>query len=339
MARLSIRKSASFCHQLGVSLNAGVDVLQVLQRETEHGNRTFRRHLAEVAENVGHGGTLSEAMGACGTYFPPLMRELVSVGEETGRLESVLFRLAEHYQQLLKLRRTFFLGMFWPCLELTAAVLIIGGLITLPPMLFGVSIPVFGLSGARGAAIYFGIVAAVLVGGTVIGYGLSRGWFGTLPGRLLVHIPGVGKALKTMALARHAWTLSLALDAGVDAGRAMRLALQSTNLYYFTRHIEKVARAVECGRQFHEALQETNAFPHDYLSTVKNAELSGTEGASLAHLSQEYQQQAETASTTLTVIASMIILGLVFGLLIFMVFYLVFNLYLKPINEALEMTK
>ncbi|MFO7902928.1 MAG: type II secretion system F family protein [Pirellulaceae bacterium] len=327
------------CHRLGISLNAGVDVLQVLQREAEHGPRAFRRNMSEVREKVSHGMSLSEAMRDGGSYFPPLMCELIHVGEETGRLDSVLLRLAEHYQQLITLRRKFLSGLLWPGLELGFAILVIGALIALPPMLFGVSIPVFGLSGARGAVIYFGIVLAVVLGGAAAGYGLTRGWFGTLPGRLIVHVPVVGKAIKTMALARHAWTLSLALDSGVEAGRAMRLALQSTHLRYFTRHIEQVAVDIQSGRQFHEALQRTRAFPHEFLTTLENAELSGTEGASLSRLSEDYQQQAESATTTLAVVGSMFIMGLVFGLLIFMIFYLVVNLYLKPINEALDMTR
>ncbi|MFW6168842.1 MAG: type II secretion system F family protein [Planctomycetota bacterium] len=339
MARLSIRQAAKTCHRLGISLNAGVDVLQVLQREAEHGPRAFRRNMTEVGRKVSHGASLAEALRECDCYFPPLMYELIGVGEETGRLDRVLLRLAEHYEQLVALRRKFLAGLLWPALELCAAILVIGALIALPPMLFGVSIPVFGLSGARGASIYFGIVFAVVLGGAVIGYGLTRGWFGTLPGRLIVHVPVVGKAIKTMALARHAWTLSLALDAGVDARRAMRLALQSTRLRYFTQHIEEVAVDIQRGSQFHEALQRTRAFPPEFLSTLQNAELSGTEGASLSRLSEEYQQQAESAATTLAVVGSMIIMGLVFGLLIFMVFYLVVNLYLKPLNEALEMTR
>lgn len=339
MARLRIRQAAKMCHRLGVSLNAGVDVLGVLQREADHGSRDFRRNMSELKEKVSQGLSLAEAMRECGTYFPPLMCELIRVGEETGRLESVLLRLAEHYEQLIALRRKFLSGLLWPSLELGAAILIIGALIALPPMLFGVTIPVFGLSGTRGAAIYFGVVFAVVLGGLVIGYGLTRGWFGSLPGRLIVRIPVVGKAIKTMALARHAWTLSLALDAGVDAERAMHLALQSTQLRYFTRHAEQVAVDIRSGRQFHEALQRTGAFPHEFLATLQNAELSGTEGASLFRLSEDYQQQAESATTTLAVVGSLLIMGLVFGLLIFMVFYLVVNLYLKPINEALEMTR
>ena len=325
------------CQRLGISLNAGVDIVRVLQQESEHGNGAFRRNMSEVAAMVSSGRSVAEAMRDCGGYFPPLICELINVGEETGRLESVLMQLASHYEQLIKLRRTFLLGILWPALELVAAILIIGGLIALPPMLLGVSVPVFGLSGAHGAIVYFGVLSAILAVLAVLGYGVVRGWLGPLPGKLLMHVPGIGKAIKTMALARHAWTLSIALDSGVEAGRAMRLALQSTQLYYFTCHTDDVLMAIQSGHQLFEALERTNAFPRDYLTTLQNAELSGTEGASLSRLSEEYQQRAQAASTTLTILTSMVIWGAVVALLALMIIYLFINLYMQPINDAFDM--
>ena len=336
MAHISIGQSSKMCHRLGTSLKAGIDIMGVLQRESQQGTSAFRRNMTHVAEKVGRGTTLAEAMEDCGGYFPPLTCDLISVGEEAGRLESVLLRLAEHYQHLIKLRRVFLLGILWPGLQLFGAILIIGGLILLPPLLLGVAVPVFGLSGGRGAAIYFATVAAIITSLAFVGYGLTRGWFGPLPGRLIMRIPGVGKAIKTMALARLSWTLSMALESGVDAGRSIRLALQSTQNHYFTRHIGDVEAVIQRGGQFHEALEKTGTFPHDFLTALQNAELSGTESESLSRMSQEYQRQAETASTALAVVMSMVIWALVIALLVFMIFYLFMNLYMKPYQEAFD---
>ncbi len=323
------------CHRLGTSLNAGVDIMDVLQRESQHGRHRFQDNMGRVAEKVGRGSTLTEAMQGCGGYFPPLMCELVGVGEEAGRLESVLLRLADHYQHLIKLRRVLLLGILWPGLQLFAAIFIIGGLIFLLGAL-GTPVTVFGLSGGRGAAIYFGIVALILAAVAFVVLGLTRGWFGPLPGRLVMYIPGIGKAIKTMSLARLAWTLSMALESGVDAGRSIRLALQSTQNHYFTSHLDEIDAVIQRGGQFHEALEMTGIFPHDFLTALQNAELSGTESESLARMSQQYQSQAESASTALAVIMSMIIWGMIGAILVFMIFYLFMNLYMKPINDAFE---
>lgn len=338
MAHISIAQTSKMCHRVGTALNAGVDVMKVLQREAGHGSTAYRHNMNHVVKKVGSGMTMAEAMRDCHGYFSPLTCELVGVGEETGRLETVLLTLAEHYQHMIKLRRTFLLGILWPALQLFGAIFVIGGLIFLLGIL-GTGVKVFGLAGASGAAIFFVIVAAILVVLAIIGYGLSRGWFGPLPGRLLMLVPGIGNAIKTMALARLSWTLAMALEAGIDAGRAMRLALHSTQLHYFIRHCDDVDASIQRGRQFHEALEDTGAFPVDFLTSLQNAELSGTESESLSRMSQEYQRQAQAASTALAVIMSMVIWGLVITLLVVVIIYLFVTLYYRHITEALEMVQ
>ena len=116
-----------------------------------------------------------------------------------------------------------------------------------------------------------------------------------------------------MALARLAWTLSLALNAGIDARRAIRMALQSTQNRYYTQHTAEVDAVIVRGGQFHEALRRSGAFPEEFLTALENAEITGTESESLTRLSEDYQQRAETATLALTVAASFAIWALVAG--------------------------
>lgn len=336
MARLGIKQTSRMCYRLGSSLNAGVDVLRLLQRESQHGSAAYRRNMERVADKITRGTTLAEALNDCGDYFPPLVRELINVGEETGRLEAVLLRLADHYQHVIKLRNTFLLGILWPGVQLVGAVLVIGLLIWLLGAL-GTSASVFGLSGTGGLLIYTIWIVAVAGALTAIVYALRRGWFGPLPSRMLLRVPGVGNAIKTMSLARLTWTLSMTLESGVDAGRSISLALMSTQNPLFMRHIPDVQGTIVRGGQFHEALEKTGAFPQDFLHALQNAELSGTESESLSRMSSEYQRQAEGASTALAILASFAIWGLVAALVVFLIFYLFMNLYVAPYREAFEM--
>lgn len=324
------------CQRLGTALTAGLDIRVALDRESRYGSPIYRRHMARVAEQVGQGATLNESLCAGGSYFPRLTRDLIAVGEETGTLEPVLLRVAEHYRHLLHLRRTFLLGILWPGIQLTMAVLIVGGLILVLAML-GVQVPVLGLSGRRGLLIYLGSVAGI-AGAMALGVqGLRQGWFGPWPGAILYRLPVVGRSLQTMALARLCWTLSLALNAGIDAVRALRMALHSTQSRYYTRHLDEAEAVIVRGGQFHEALRRCQAFPDDFLMALENAETTGTESESLTHLSAEYQRQAEAATLALVVAASVGIWILVAALLIFLIFRLFFTFYLQPMNEALQM--
>jgi len=335
MAQMSIRLASQMCHRLGTALRAGGDIRAVLQRETASGHPTYREHMAQVLARVQGGATLAEGMRGCGAYFPDLVCELTDVGETTGNLESVLLRLAEHYQHLLRLRMTFVLGMLWPAIELVGAVIIVGLLILFLGLLSDTA--VFGLSGPRGALIYAGIVLGGVALIAVVLGGLLRGWFGAWPHELLLHVPVVGRTLQTMALARVSWTLSLALNAGIDAKRALRMALRSAQMPYYTRHIAEAEAVIARRGQFHEALRATGVFPDEFLQALSAAEVSGTETESLHRLSADYQTQAKSATGALAVAASVGIWILVATLIVFLVFHLFMQLYLKPFNEALQM--
>ena len=157
MAHISTRQASQMCQRLGTALHAGLDILATLRREAGYGSPAYRRNMAEVAERVSGGATLAEAMRESSPYFPQLTCELVDVGEQTGNLESVLLRLSEHYQHLLRLRRTFLFGILWPVVQLTVAILVIGLLILLLGVL-GTSATFFGLQGTRGVTIYATVV-------------------------------------------------------------------------------------------------------------------------------------------------------------------------------------
>lgn len=336
MARMSTRQVTKLCHRLGMALQAGLDVRDALQREARFGRTLYRQQLQQVADRVGRGAGIADAMRQSGSYFPTLAVELIDIGEQTGNLDSVLLRIAEHYQQLLQLRSRFLMGIAWPMLQLLGAICVIGLLILILGLL-GASQGVFGLAGPRGLAVYSVVVISVGLIALLLGTGLVRGWFGPVTDAVTMRVPVVGHTIRTMALARLAWALSLALNAGMDACRSIRLALLSTQHPYFTRHMAGVEASVMRGSQFHEALRQTDAFPDDFLQALENAEVSGTESESLAHLSHEYGQQAAAALTTLGYVATIATWGAVAALLISVAFYLFLNLYLAPINEALEM--
>ena len=336
MAEISTKKLANLCQRLGTSLEAGVDVVRAIQHETEIGDTKYRHNMSEIGRRVGKGATLADSMRACGGYYPKLTCDLIDVGEQTGRVESVLLRLSDHYRHTLKLRRTFLWMLLWPTLQLLAAILIIGLLILLLGLIDSSSKGIFGLVGPKGLMTYsimvvtfFGILAIVL-------RGLARGWFGDAPVNLLLRVPVIGNSIKTMALSRLAWTLSLALNAGIDAQRAIRMALESTQLRFYARHQDIVEGVVSRGGQFFEALKKPGVFSDDFLNALRNSEETGTEAESLANLSRDYQERAEVSSKAVAVAVSFVIWGLIIALIGFVVIYMVMTLYIGPTMDLLN---
>ena len=107
MARIKTKILERFCYRMATGLNAGVDILTLLQRETESGTPQNRRWMQEVVQRVRQGESLTDALSEQGNYFPSLMLEMVHVGEQSGRLGDVFQHLADHYASLQKLYRGF----------------------------------------------------------------------------------------------------------------------------------------------------------------------------------------------------------------------------------------
>lgn len=334
MPRISTSTLAKTLRRIGTSLKAGIDVRQVWEKEAIYGSPSHKQNVAVVRDRVGVGDSLAEAMRATNGYFPPLTCDLVEVGEATGHIERVLIDLAEHYDHLLSLRRSFLMSIAWPTLQLVAAILIVGALIFVMGII-NPDVTILGLSGTTGLIKYFGTI--FLIGATlaILIVGTMRGSFGPAPVQIAMRIPGVGNCIKTMSLAHMAWSLGLALDAGVDAQKAMRLALQSTNNPLYVAQIDAVDAMLAERVEFSVALAKTNVFPDDFIQSLATAEVSGTHSDAMFRLAQEYKSKAQAASRVLAMVGGFLVWGLVAMLLVFMIFQLAMQVF-QPYRDALD---
>ena len=160
---------AQLLRRVGASLHAGLDPRSTWEKEAEYGSAVHRSMMSRVSQTITDGGSLADGLAACGGYFPPLVCTLIEVGEKSGRLDDILRGLAEHYEHLLALRRTFLVGIAWPAIQLFAAIGIVGLLILvlgIVSSMTGTEVdPLgFGLVGTPGLLIYLGLVVPTFGG-------------------------------------------------------------------------------------------------------------------------------------------------------------------------------
>jgi type II secretory pathway component PulF len=94
-----------FCRMLGTLVGAGVPLLAALKVARESlGNQVLTRAADSSVERLSQGGRLADSLQACGGLFPGSALEIISVAEETGRLEEELVRLANTTEKELDRR-------------------------------------------------------------------------------------------------------------------------------------------------------------------------------------------------------------------------------------------
>ncbi len=92
--------SARTTRTLGSLLSSGVDMVLAISIAREVvGNSMYHSVLKEAEESVTKGDGLSAAFMAHPELYPPLVSEMIAVGEETGKLSDLLKETAEFYEE------------------------------------------------------------------------------------------------------------------------------------------------------------------------------------------------------------------------------------------------
>src|SRR5206468_10442958 len=86
---------ARFCRMLGTLLGAGVPLIQGLNVARKSiGNQILVDAVSQSIERVQQGGQLGASMADCRGLFPGSVLEMISVAEESGKLDQELVRIA-----------------------------------------------------------------------------------------------------------------------------------------------------------------------------------------------------------------------------------------------------
>ncbi len=86
-----------FCRTLGTLLSSGVPIMQALEIVGRaSGNEIIAMTVTKVRESIREGESIASPLGASG-MFPPMVTQMVAVGEETGNLDAMLSKIADFY--------------------------------------------------------------------------------------------------------------------------------------------------------------------------------------------------------------------------------------------------
>ncbi len=88
---------AKFTRTLSTMLSSGVPIMEGLEIVARtSGNKTIEKAVLQTKTSIGEGKTIAEPLGASG-IFPPMVVQMISVGESTGALDSMLSKIADFF--------------------------------------------------------------------------------------------------------------------------------------------------------------------------------------------------------------------------------------------------
>ena len=90
---------AKFTSTMGTMLSSGVAILEALDIVAKtSGNKSVERAIYTVRSGIAEGRTMADPLAESGV-FPPMVCQMISVGESTGALDAMLQKIAEFYEE------------------------------------------------------------------------------------------------------------------------------------------------------------------------------------------------------------------------------------------------
>jgi len=125
--RIKAMEVATFFRQLATMLEAGVNLsecLDGLSSQTE--NQKFALILRQIRQYVAWGRRFSQALSEYPRIFPPLVTEMIAVGEEAGSLDQITSEVASYLEAQIDLKKKIASASTYPMFILGFFVVVVG---------------------------------------------------------------------------------------------------------------------------------------------------------------------------------------------------------------------
>ncbi len=134
---------AKFTRTLGTMVSSGVPIMDGLEIVAKTaGNKIIEEAIYGVRQAISEGKTMAEPLAACGV-FPPMVVQMISVGEATGAMDAMLNKIADFYDDEVDDAVGAMTAMMEPLLMVFLGTTV-GGLVV------AMYLPIFKLAGAVG---------------------------------------------------------------------------------------------------------------------------------------------------------------------------------------------
>ena len=339
--KVSDKEMAIFTRQFSTMIDAGLPLVQCLNILAEQSDsKTLRSVTGQVARNVEAGSTLADALRRHPRTFDDLFTNLVEVGEAGGILDVVLQRLSAYIEKAAALKRKVKAAMVYPSAIIGVAIMVVIFMLTFVIPTFaqmfkdlGADLPlptkvVLWLS--TFVRTYILLIIAAMIGCVLA----LRSYYRTEGGRatidaLMLKLPIFGTLIRKVAVARFTRTLGTLVQSGVPILDGLRITARTAGNKVVEKAVLQCRAAVTEGKTLAEPLRVSGVFPPMVTQMISVGEQTGALDAMLSKIADFYDDEVDTAVSTLTSLLEpimIVFLGVVVGGLVVAMYLPIFKL-------------
>jgi MSHA biogenesis protein MshG len=316
-AKLTERKPTSldvqlFSRQMYTLLKSGVPIMRGLGGLQESAvNRSFGKVIKDLRESLDAGRELSTSMRRHPEVFDNFYLSMVRVGEMTGRLDDVFFRLFSHLEFERDMRNRVKSATRYPIFVVSAMVLavMVVNVFVIPKFAevfksLGAELPLMTriLLGTSKFMVAYWVHLGVAALAAAFGI---RAWIRTPAGRFKwdqkkLKIPIAGKIIQKATMARFARSFALSSKSGVPIVQALTVVSQTADNAYLAARIEQMRDGVERGESILRTSVAAGVFTPIVLQMIAVGEETGSLDELMDEIALMYEREVDYELKTLS---------------------------------------
>jgi type IV pilus assembly protein PilC len=330
-----------FARQFSTMIDAGLPIIQCLEiLHTQQGNKTFKRMIKEIKEQVEGGATLAEALKRFPKQFDDLFVNMIAAGEAGGILDAILRRLAAYMEKAAKLKAQVKGAMTYPIVTLIIALIVLGIiLVFVIPVFeemfadFGGELPMPTQLVVAASDLVKSKIIYIIIGIVILGF-TFRKFYATEKGQdiaddVMLKIPIFGTLLRKVAVAKFTRTMGTMLASGVAILEALDIVAKTAGNRTVEKAIYDVRSGIAEGRTMADPLAESGVFPAMVCQMISVGESTGALDAMLEKIADFYDEEVDQAVDNLTALIEpfmLVFLGVTIGGLVVAMYLPIFKM-------------
>jgi len=339
--KVTLKEKIIFTQQLAMMIRSGLSIteaLEALKEESE--NKNFSQQIDKIISDVKGGTNLSAALAMHPQIFNDIYINMTKAGENSGKLDLVLERLAEQLEKDYELTRKIKGALYYPMFVLVALVVVLALVITIIiPQLknvfddAGIELPlltriIIGISNVlRSHGVY---ILVIIVGlGILLTKATKKGNGRLMKDRMMLKIPVIGNLLEKSYISRFTRTFSSLVSSGMPVIDAMEVASDVIGNEVYQKEITILKEEIKNGKSISVTLKSSHLFPKmvGQLSTV--GEKSGNLDEVFDKTADFYDRDIDSITANLSSLLEpvlMVIMGIGIGLVIISILQPIYGL-------------
>jgi type IV pilus assembly protein PilC len=340
-AKVGDRDLAVVTRQLATMIDAGLPLVQcldILGQQQE--NKTFKKTLQEIRQDVEGGATFSAALKRHPKIFGALFTNMVEAGEAGGILDTILNRLAAYIEKSMTLKKRIKSAMFYPSTIVAVAVVVVTFLLiyVIPTFQqlfagFGATLPLPTLIVLELSRIVRTYLLYMLGGFVLLVVGLrmyyrTEGGKRTIDG-LLLKLPVFGPLIRKVSVAKFTRTLGTLVSSGVSILEGLDITARTAGNKVVEEAVFKARTTIAQGKTIAEPLGASGVFPPMVVQMIGVGEQTGALDRMLNKIADFYDEEVDTAVAALTSLLEpllVIFLGVIIGGVVIAMYLPIFKL-------------